>query len=1126
MQCPRCRHESPAGARFCGECGAPLGRTCPACRTLNAPGNSYCTDCGTALAASGAPARAQDPHEYTPKHLAERILRGREALEGERKQVTVLFADLRGSLEILADRDPEDARRILDPVLERMMEAVHRFEGTVNQVMGDGIMALFGAPLAHEDHAVRACYAALRMQDSIGALSEELRRAHGLSVQIRVGLNSGEVVVRSVGSDLRMDYTAVGQTTHLAARMEQLATPGQTLLTEHTLRLAEGFVSVRSLGPVPIKGLVAPVTIHELKGPGPIRSRLQLAAARGLSRFVGREVELADLDAAMKQARSGHGQIVALVGEPGVGKSRLVREFTASHLSEEWRVLEAFATSFDTSAAYLPMISLLRGYFDLQEWDDSRNTRDKVTAALLDLDQSLLEALPALLTLLEVPVDDPAWQALDPRQRRRRTLEALRRLLIRESQRRPLCLVFEDLHWIDPEAQTVLDALVESLPAARILLVATYRPEYTHRWSRKTYYAQIAVHPLPQGMAEELLQDMLGGGPEMALLRARLIERTEGNPFFLEESVRHLLELGVLAGERGGYRLALAAATVDVPATVQALLGARIDRLAPEDKRVLQCAAVIGKDVPLPLLEAISDVSEDGLRRSLHNLQSAEFVYEASLFPVAEYTFKHALTLDVAFGGLLQERRNALDARIVTAMEEMDGERTTEQVERLAHHAFRGRVWDKAVTYCREAGARALTRSAHRTDVRYFEQALQAFKHLPERPDTLAQAIDLRLELRASLAPIGEYGRMLEVLTEAENLARTLGDPQRLGPVLSFLTNFFALRGDFERAIAHGEEARQIAWALGDPRLQLLSGTLLSLAYFFGPSDFEKVIALGETTLRLLQGDLERERFGMALPPAVYSRTVMAWALAEQGLFARGLLIAHEGLRIAESLNHPHSVVFALLGVGTLHLRRGDFPDAIRMLERGQHICEAADLPAVFLEVALPLGSAYAQAGQASEAVALLERAVGQAITLRHRLGHWLRSGGMAEAYLATGRADEALPLAELFLEITGMMKARGAQAWAQHLVGDVASRMGPEAFVRSEGALQTALVSAQGLGMRPLAARCHLALGELYRRIGKREEAVAHMGLATEICSEADMPCWLERARQAQASAREDSLA
>jgi class 3 adenylate cyclase/tetratricopeptide (TPR) repeat protein len=1115
MQCPRCRHESLAGARFCEECGGALSPACPACRTLNSPGSFYCRDCGAALGTATGPEATPDPHEYTPRYLAERIIRAREALEGERKQVTVLFADLRGSLEILADRDPEDARRLLDPVLERMMEAVHRYEGTVNQVMGDGIMALFGAPLAHEDHAVRACYAALRMQDSIASLSEELRQRHGLSVQIRVGLNSGEVVVRSVGSDLRMDYTAVGQTTHLAGRMEQLAAPGQIFLTEYTLQLAEGYVVAKSLGPVPVKGLAAPVAIFELKGPGPIRSRLQLAAARGLSRFVGRDVELADLSAAMEQAGAGHGQIVALVGEPGVGKSRLVREFTTGHLPAEWRVLEAFATSFDTRAPYLPMISLLRGYFDLQEWDDARAIREKVTAALLDLDQSLLGALPALLTLLDVPVEDPAWQGLDPRQRRRRTLDAIRRLLIRESHRRPLCLVVEDLHWIDPEAQAVLDALVESLPAARILLLVTYRPEYRQGWSQKSYYAQIAVHSLQQGMAEELLRGLLGDGADVAKLRAQLIERTEGNPFFLEESIRHLVGTGALSGERGAYRLARAADTVEVPATVQALLAARIDRLAPEDKRVLQCAAVIGKDVPFPLLEAIADVSEDELRRSVHHLQAAEFLYEASIFPVFEYTFKHGLTLDVTLRSLLQDRRRDLDARLVAALESIAGERTAEQVERLAHHAFRGGVWDKAVTYGREAGARAFARSAHRTDVHYFEQALQALEHLPKNPDTLARGIDLRLELRAALAPIGEYSRMLEVLTEAEGLARTLGDQRRLGLILSFLTNFFALRGDFERAITHGEDARRIAAALGDPTLQAPAAALLSLACFYGPGDYAKAIALGEETRRLLTGDLEHDRFGMAFPPSVYSRTVMAWSLAEQGEFAHGLAVGHEGLRIAEGLNHPHSEVFALLGIGMLHLKRGDFAEAIQTLERGKAICETADLPPVLLEVALPLGSAYAQSGRANDAVALLDRAVSQAIALKSRLGHWLRSGGMAEAYLAAGRAKEALPLAELFLDITGMMNARGVQAWARHLLAAVAVSVGPEVFDRSERELGAALAAADSLGMRPLAARCHLTLGELYLRMGGRQQAASGFSAAVEICRAADMPYWLARAEQ-----------
>ena len=437
------------------------------------------------------------PLFYTPAHLAEKILTSRSALEGERKQVTVLFADLKGSLELLADRDPEEARQLLDPVLERMMAAVHRYEGTVNQVMGDGIMALFGAPIAHEDHAVRACYAALAMQEAIRRYSDEVRRGHGVEVQIRVGLNSGEVVVRAIGNDLHMDYSAIGQTTHLAARMEQLAPPGSIRLTADTLRLAEGWVQVTPLGPVPVKGLPAPVEVCELVGAGPARTRLQAFAARGLTPFVGRQAELAALHQALEQAGAGHGQVVAVIGEPAIGKTRLFHEFTHASRTQGWLLLESSSTSYGKATPYLPVIDLLKAYFQIEDRDDGRRIREKLTGRLLTLDPALGPSLPAFLALLEVPVEDPHWQALDPSQRRQRTLDALKRLLLRESQVQPLLLVFENLHWIDTETQAFLDGLVESLPAARLLLLVNYRPEYQHGWGTKTYYTQLRLDPLP-----------------------------------------------------------------------------------------------------------------------------------------------------------------------------------------------------------------------------------------------------------------------------------------------------------------------------------------------------------------------------------------------------------------------------------------------------------------------------------------------------------------------------------------------------------------------------------------------------------------------------------------------------
>ncbi|MBI3326420.1 MAG: AAA family ATPase, partial [Nitrospinae bacterium] len=483
MRCPSCGFDNPEGMKFCIECGAPLRSRCPRCEFENPPRAKFCGECG-ALLTGQSPAPGLQPHpiHYAPQHLAEKILQSKAALEGERKQVTVLFADLRGSLELIADRDPEDARTLLDPVLERLMAAVHRYEGTVNQVMGDGIMALFGAPIAHEDHAVRACYAALAMQEAIRRYTAEVRRAHGLEVQVRVGLNSGEVVVRAIGNDLHMDYSAIGQTTHLAARMEQLAPPGSIRLTAETLRLAEGFVQVNPLGPVPVKGLADPVEVFELIGAGPIRTRLQASATRGLTRFVGRQTEIEALHQALEGARIGHGQVVALVGEPGVGKSRLFYEFTRSYPTHGWLILESSSVSYGKATTYLPVRDLLKVYFQIEDRDDTRKIREKLTGRLLTLDRSLEPTLPAFLALLEVPVEEPQWQALDPSQRRQRTLAALKQVLLRESQVQPLLLVFEDLHWIDAETQAFLDSLVESLPTAQVLLLVNYRPEYQHGW--------------------------------------------------------------------------------------------------------------------------------------------------------------------------------------------------------------------------------------------------------------------------------------------------------------------------------------------------------------------------------------------------------------------------------------------------------------------------------------------------------------------------------------------------------------------------------------------------------------------------------------------------------------------
>jgi class 3 adenylate cyclase/tetratricopeptide (TPR) repeat protein len=975
------------------------------------------------------------PRSYTPRYLAEKILTSRHALEGERKQVTVLFADMKGSLELLADRDPEEARKLLDPVVERMMEAVHRYEGTVNQVMGDGIMALFGAPLAHEDHAVRACYAALAMQEAIRRYTAEIRRDYGIEVQVRVGLNSGEVVVRAIGSDLRMDYSAVGQTTHLAARMEQLATPGSTRLTGETLRLAEGFVEVIPIGPIPVKGLAGPVEVFELAGPSATRTRLQAAAARGFTRFVGRGQELDHLRQALDKARGGQGQVVAMVGEPGVGKSRLLWEFIHSHRTHGWLVLESSSVSYGKASAYLPVIDLCKSYFRIDARDDARAIREKVTGKLLTLDESFRAMVPAFLSLLEEASDDEAWEALDPGQRRRRTIDGLRRMLLRESQIQPLCLVFEDLHWVDAETQGLLDALVEGLPTARLLLLVNYRPEYGHGWGSKTYYSQLRLDPLPAESSDELLGALLGEAPELEPLKRLLRERAEGVPLFLEESVRTLVETGALAGERGGYRLARPFDTIQVPATVQAILAARIDRLPSEDKTLLQTAAVIGKDVPFGLLQAVADIPEDAIRLGLGRLQASEFLYETALFPELEYTFKHALTQEVAYGGLLQERRRELHARIVRAFETLYPGRTSERSNWLVLHAFRGEVWDRAVAYLRgsdlpnldgfqsgfiggENPGAAWWMGDHEHAVRAAQRELGAVS-IVGAAWSMPLVAAMHLRLGQAHHSLGQYARAVEPLRKnVELLAGDLVHDRCLMAGLpsvfsrAWLAYCLAEQGEFGEALAIGEEAIRIAetWDPGFSRVVGCAG-LGNVCVVKG--DFARAVAI-------LEPGLPREPDDAAGRMWPFAAAALGAAYTHLGRAGEALPLLEEVVERAAAMKLKANQSLRLARLAEAHLRAGRpesaYPIAAQALDLAQEHRERGHEAHVLRLLAAIELAREARALERAEEGYRKALALADSLGMRplqahchHGLGHLHRRRGDAEAAAAAVAAARDL---------------------------------------------------------------------------------------------------------------------
>jgi len=1104
--CPRCKHENTARAKFCEECAAPLSKSCASCGTKLSPTAKFCPECGKSTTES----RFASPTAYTPKHLAEKILSSRNAIEGERKHVTVLFADLKESTELIADQDPEEAQGILDPVLKLMMDAVHYYEGTVSHAMGDGLMAIFGAPVAHEDHAVRACYAALRMQSSVKKHAAEIHRTKGIPVQIRVGLNSGNVVVRSISNDLRMDYTALGETVHLAARMEQMAVPDSIFLAPGTLNLVEDYVVTKSLGERPVKGLPHPIDVHELLGIGTVRSRLQASVARGLTTFMGRQPEFELIRQNVGRARRGHGQVVALAGEAGVGKSRLFWEFTHSRHTSEWLIVESNSVSYSRATSYLPLIELLKVYFKIDAGDDARKVREKLTGKLLALDRSLEPFLPALLSLVDVPHEDRTWDILDPQQRRQRTLDGIKRLLLAESRVQPLLVVFEDLHWVDAESQAFLEALVDSLPTARMLLFINYRPEYQHPWGHKTYFREIRLDPLPPDTTDELLDSMLGNDPALQPLKRLLVDRTEGNPFFVEESIRELVEMKFLAGERGHYRLVKAAESLHIPNSARAILAARIDRLASEDKWILQAAAVVGTDVPFSLLKAIAGADEEQLRKSLGNLQAAEFLYETPMFPEVEYALRHALMQEVAYDSLVREQRRAIHSAIVDATEQLFPDRLAERVERLAYHAFRGEVWEKVLVYARQAGTKSVRRSSNLEAAAFFGNALDALARLAPVHRNQELAIDLRFDLRLAFMPLGEFARTLEVLREAQAMATELNDAPRLGRVAAGMTNLLWEMGEQDRAIEAGLRALAIADSLQDGTLRDMAHRYLGCSYH-AIGDYRRAI---EVFTKIL-GPPGRGPNPNATSGST-TRVFLMLCLAEVGQFSEAILYGEESLAIAPALDNPFNLCAVGAALGRVHVQRGDFSSAAPLLENALEICKSANIPLLFPFAASPLGACYLGLGRIKDALPLLEQAVEHATAMRRMVEYSQWIFWLGQALLLDGNTERAFEVAARSLEFSLTYKERGHQAWTLRLLGDICVERGDRALEDAERHYRQCMTLAQELGMRPLQARCHLSFGILLGRTGRKEQARTALWTALELTRAMEMPFWCGRVEMA----------
>ncbi len=923
MRCSKCGTESKTGKKFCAVCGSPISNRCPKCGAENAPSSAFCEDCGTALAPNTAPSTSPPRGSASDVRVAAESS-SPENLEGERKTVTALFADIKGSTELEQDLDPEEARAIVDPALKLMIDAVRRYDGYIVQSTGDGIFALFGAPVAHEDHPQRALYAGLRMQEELKRYSARLREAGNLPIEARVGVNTGEVVVRSIATGGgHNEYTPIGHTTNLASRMQALAPTSSIAISEQTRKLVEGYFALKPLGPTKVKGVSEPVNVYEVTGLGPLRTRLQRSAGRGLTKFVGREREMDAMKAAAERATAGRGQLVAAMAEAGTGKSRLFYEFKVKNQSG-WMVLEAFSVSHGKASAFLPVLDLLHGYFKIIGDDDARARREKIGGKVLMLDRAQEDTLPYLFALLGIVEGDDPLAQMDAQVRKRRTLDAIKRILVRESLNQPLMVIFEDLHWIDEETQALLNLLADSIPNSKILMLVNYRPEYSHQWNSKTCYTQLRLDPLGKESADEMLSALLGDGKDLVPLKRVIIERTEGNPFFMEETVQVLLDEGSLVRDGSITRLTRPLGDLKIPPTVQGIIAARIDQLPPESKDLLQALAVIGREFSLSLIRAVVPKSDDELSRMLNDLQLGEFIYEQPAVGDIEYIFKHALTHDVAYKSVLVERRKLLHERIGSAMEASFAQSIDDHLSQLAYHYGRSANVRKALEYLGLAGQQAHRRFAHSEAIVHLNAALQLLKSLPEDDERRREEASLQITFAEAAAAARGLAddEMGAAFARARDLCTQLGDTRRTFRVLLGLRFFYNFKSQWQNDLETSQQLVALAEREPGPARLLWANTALgeSLEYQGRHRDARAHL---EKAIALIPAIAEHTVFPVA-DPRITALDVLGEILWSLGFPDQALERCREALTLARRLGRPFPLCSAYSGVCTVYRYRGE----------------------------------------------------------------------------------------------------------------------------------------------------------------------------------------------------------
>ena len=1010
----------------------------------------------------------------------------RSSIEGERKLLTVLFADVKGSTSIGENLDPEELRSIIEKAYEISMNEIHRFEGTVNQFLGDGFMALFGAPIAHEDHAIRAIHSALAIQRAMAGYSEELKKNRDIDFKMRIGINTGTVVVGNIGDDLKMHYTALGDTVNLASRMEQIAEPGNIMVAEDTYKIAKDQFKFKPLGALDIKGKKKPVSAYEVIEPKEEeKTRLEISKEHGFTKFIGREREIEVLRDSFARVKEGLGQVVTIIGDAGIGKSRLLYEFRKLLEDENMLYLEGRCISYGKSISYLPVIDIIKKRFRVDKLDTERTIRKKIEKGISDIDPNLEAGIPFLYDILSIETDAPLLKSLDLRDKRKKTLEALKNIILADSKLRPLVVAVENLHWLDGASEEFLTFLIDNIPRSKIMLILTSRPGYGTKWGEKSYHIQLAPRRLSHKEVEEMIEAILDGEEATGELIKLVTDKADGIPFYVEEIIKSFTEAGIIVRGEDGYSISKGITEVDVPDTIQDIIMSRIDRLEENLKRALQYASIIGREFSYKLLKEIMEVGEE-LQDYLTQLKGLELVYEKSLFPDLEYRFKHSLTQEVTYNSLLIKRRKELHGKIGEIIEDLYGDKLEENYELLAYHYWRSTSDEKAVDYLILAGDKSAKIYSTEDAIGYYEEALKRLDKMPDARANKEKRVDIFIKQARVMRLMGKFKEHIKTLEKNLPIVEELGDKDRLAEYYFKMGFYYSVMGGLGDAIQYCTKSLELAELTKNERIIGLASVPQGYNYWY-KGESKKAIPIVKKGIKILERLGDHYWLGMSFQAigACYWHT---------GDWDKSINYMQKLLKKSEEVSDVNLLSLAYWSIGRTHLDKGEWDVGIDYCKK----CLDTSPTPLFAVFGLAyLGYGYYKKGELEKAIDYLEKAIQQCKQFGLKNQEAISSIYLGEAYLSVGESGKALERIKSALEICKQVGFKHWEGMAYRALGEIHSKAKsnePKKYI------ENSITIFKELGAKNELAKSYLSLGRLYKEKGEKDKAKKYVTQALHI--------------------------